>query len=524
MSSSSTTTDYESEDNADTPEGISDDHDMSGEDEGEDMDVEEVDNEEGEDDDCVDVALSRIKIPSGIRVRGIVNVPKLIVYDKLIFDCPYLVSCHVLSSILSTLRIIGLTSPEELRESAIQTISVEGYTDKHYPQINKDSLNKHIDNILQVDPRMYCWTNFHISYLYSHWIVIGRNKVNSLDKNQRKLRLRAWYYVIIFLCRQITKHPEILTSSYLLSVINCILNISEIKIFAKLMTDQRLDEPEGIDTEHWLNLQVYITSYSRDDNDPSGDDWNSSLQLLYDAGKVKQPPSLKKPSLKQPSLKLPSVHVKRNKEEVKDLRTDTTKIGKLPPLDNLLQIYLFNSMQSQYGILQQFVLDEIEYVNKLLDYQDKLRRKRIAITNMAERVVAAQDNLTDLFYNQVHVAKLSSQQAVLDAHHEFIADRSDVTSLLALVRQLMQPLKCGRVLPDEQPNPGNFPPLEELAPSCSLPEVKSSLPVEDKSKHSESFVLSPVGTPITGLMSTGQVLEELDLTGSAHDGVSDVNS
>ncbi len=123
MSVSSTTTDFELEDNADTPGGISDDHDMSGEDEGEDMDVEEVDNEEGEDDDCVDVALSKIKIPPGIRARVIVNVPKLIVYDKLVFDCPYLVSCHVLSSILSTLRIIGLTSPEEIRESANQTIS-----------------------------------------------------------------------------------------------------------------------------------------------------------------------------------------------------------------------------------------------------------------------------------------------------------------------------------------------------------------------------------------------------------------
>ncbi len=87
-------------------------------------------------------------------------------------------------------------------------------------------------------------------------------------------------------------------------------------------------------------------------------------------------------------------------------------------------------MQSQYGILQQFVLDEIECVNKLLEYQDKLRRKNAAITNMAQRVVAAQDNLTNLFYNQVNVAKLSSQQAVLDAHHKYIADRLDVTSLI----------------------------------------------------------------------------------------------
>ena len=119
------------------------------------------------------------------------------------------------------------------------------------------------------------------------------------------------------------------------------------------------------------------------DSDPSGDDWNTSLQLLYVTGKIKEP-----------SLKQPSSHVKRIKEKVNDFRTFTIKSEKLPPLDNLLQIYLLNSMQSQYGILQQFVLDEIECVNKLLEYQDKLRRKNSAITNMAQRVVAAQDNLT----------------------------------------------------------------------------------------------------------------------------------
>ena len=103
------------------------------------------------------------------------------------------------------------------------------------------------------------------------------------------------------------------------------------------MTTQKLDEPDGIDTEHWVKLQVCITAYSQDDNDPSGDDWESSLQLLYDVGKVKRP-----------SLKQPSGNGKRVKEEARDPSIPTTKSSKpekLPPIDNLLQIYLHNSMQ-----------------------------------------------------------------------------------------------------------------------------------------------------------------------------------
>ena len=290
-----------------------------------------------------------------------------------------------------------------------------------------------------------------------------------------------------------------------MSVINCILNVSEVYKFATLMVDQKLDEPEGIDTEHWLSLQVCITSYSKDDNDPSGDDWNSSLQLLYDTGKVKKP-SLKKPSLKQPSKKQPFTLVRKIKEDVKVPNTAITESGKLPPIDNLLQIYLFNSMQSMYGILQQFVLDEVELVNKLLEYQNKLSRKTSDITNIAQRIVAAQDNLTKLFYDQVNVAKLGSQQVILDAHQKSLVGRSDVTSLIALVREEMKPFKCGRVLPNEQPNPGNFPTLEELTPPYPPPEVKNSPSVGDKRKLSESNVLSPVGSPVIGLMSTDQAM------------------
>ena len=269
INSSSTTANFTPYEDADTPGDISDEDESA--EEGDSSDADHLDEVEEEEDDAgVETVLSKPKIPSNIPKRGNVNIPRLIVYNQLTFDCPYLESCHVLSSILSTTRIIGLTPPEELRETAIQVISVEGYQDKHYPQINKDSLNKHIDIILQVDPHMYCWTNFHISYLYSHWVVIGGNAVLNLSQDQKKLRSKAWYYVIIFLCRLIPKYPELLKSKYLLSMVQCILNISEVKLFAKLMTTQKLDEPEGIDTEHWVKLQVCITAYSKDDNDPSG--------------------------------------------------------------------------------------------------------------------------------------------------------------------------------------------------------------------------------------------------------------
>ena len=110
-SSASTITLTKTCEDADTHESSSDDRDQSGI-EGDEGDVEDVDSgDEMGDDNSLDSVLSKIKIPPSVRPKAIVTVPKLIVHDKLTFDCPYLVSCHVLSSILSPTRIIGLTSP-----------------------------------------------------------------------------------------------------------------------------------------------------------------------------------------------------------------------------------------------------------------------------------------------------------------------------------------------------------------------------------------------------------------------------
>ena len=74
-------------------------------------DTEEEDEEEQEEEDVV-TELSRIKIPPKIVQRKNVNIPKLIKFSKSVFDCPYLVSCHVISTILSINLILGLTTPE----------------------------------------------------------------------------------------------------------------------------------------------------------------------------------------------------------------------------------------------------------------------------------------------------------------------------------------------------------------------------------------------------------------------------
>jgi hypothetical protein len=64
INSASTTTDFKTDDNADTPGSISDDHDMLGE-EGEDSDVKDVEGKEEEedgDDESGDTELSKIEI------------------------------------------------------------------------------------------------------------------------------------------------------------------------------------------------------------------------------------------------------------------------------------------------------------------------------------------------------------------------------------------------------------------------------------------------------------------------------
>ena len=118
-------------------------------------DTEAEDEEEEEEEDIV-AELTRIKIPPHINQRGNVNVPKLIKFSKQIFDCPYLVSCHVISSILSINLIPVLTSPGELKKKAIENISAESHKSTEYSKVDKDTLINQFETILQVDPYMYC--------------------------------------------------------------------------------------------------------------------------------------------------------------------------------------------------------------------------------------------------------------------------------------------------------------------------------------------------------------------------------
>ena len=82
--SSSTTANFTPYEDADTPGDISGEDESAGEGDSSDADLE--DGEEEEDDGSVEAVLSKLKIPSNIPKRGNVNVPKLIVYKKLIFD------------------------------------------------------------------------------------------------------------------------------------------------------------------------------------------------------------------------------------------------------------------------------------------------------------------------------------------------------------------------------------------------------------------------------------------------------
>ena len=457
----------------------------SSEDDDDEGDVDEGDvdgnEEEEEEEESIEDELSRIVIPPSLPKRGNVNIPKLIECNKKTFDCPYLVSCHVLSSILSSTPIIGLTSPEELREMSIKIVSDKDYKNEYYPEVNKDSLNKHIDTILQVDPYMYCWTNFHISYLFSHWVVIGKNAVNNLDPSQKKLRLKAWYYVIIFLCRKMQHHTKALDSVYLLSVIQCILKIAEVKNFDELMKKQKLNEPAGIDTEHWDHLQVCITSYSQDDSDNS--DWETILTFLIDKGKIKKR-----------SLKTITTQVKK---EVR--KTVTSKPEKLPPADTLLQVTLVNNMHYMYSQLQQMVLDK-------MDYQNRLLRKEREMKTLAERIVAVQENISKLLSDQIIFSDMKDQQGFLDTHHALIADRSDVKGVITCVEYEMRPFKAGKVFAEDPPEPGHFPTIGELAKKLPSSETKELPTVGVKRKLSDPGETPASPSPVD-IMDLKQVME-----------------
>ena len=57
-------------------------------------------------------------------------------------------------------------------------------------------------------------------------------------------------------------------------------------------------------------------------------------------------------------------------------------------------------------------------VYEKMQYQKMLARKDSDIKILAERIVAAQTNLTNIFKDQINKDKMFHQQKSLDLHHE----------------------------------------------------------------------------------------------------------
>ena len=143
-----------------------------------------------------------------------------------------------------------------------------------------------------------------------------------------------------------------------------------------------------------------------------------------------------------------------------------------------------NSAQSMHAQLQQMVLDKMEYQKKIL-------KKDIDITIMAQRIVAAQRNLSGL--------SLKNQETSLDVYHGSTAERLEVEKLITSVHEEMKPSKGDKV-PDTQPDPGYFLTTEDIVPEelseensyCDqhkVPQTKETSTASDEHldhKHSEA--------------------------------------
>jgi len=156
-------------------------------------------------------------------------------------------------------------------------------------------------------------------------------------------------------------------------------------------------------------------------------------------------------------------------------------------------------------------------VYEKMQYQRMLARKETDIKVLAERIIAAQTNLTNLYKDQINHDEMLHQQELLDLHLGSISDRSTLDDLIVSIHKEMEPSrKSMKVFPDSPPKPGYFPTIGDYLPEgSSFPslEVKSSSSFDIK-ENPPINVSSPKSSPVVSTVSTKKVTI-CDLTGDS---------
>jgi hypothetical protein len=196
----------ESDEDTDNGPSISHDDDLDKEEEEDELEGEVKDGETKE----------KPKTNRGnIKESKKITLPFFLHLDTEFMDCPYLLSCHFLSTVLLHFHFMNVLSPAQIQQAAIQFLTAGGYKNTCYRDVDAAKIKEHVQIICTVDPDMLCWRNFHLCYLFSYYLE--KKTVLSLEPYQIKLRRKCWYYVIIFLRQRRSQFLLLLDSQYLKS-------------------------------------------------------------------------------------------------------------------------------------------------------------------------------------------------------------------------------------------------------------------------------------------------------------------
>jgi hypothetical protein len=300
-------------------------------------------------------------------------LPYFLQIDTEVMDCPYLLSCHFLSTVLLHYHFADFLSTDQIQKAAIQFIKTAEYKNTCYDDVDALKIKGHVQIISTVDPDLLCWRNFHLCYLFAFWLC--RKKVKQLPPFQVKLRRRLWYYVIIFLRERRSVYLLELDSLYLKSptVDHAYQKTQEFKKFAKKMTNLAMDTMEGLDNAHWNDLRIYTSQMSSSDDDPTANEY--------------------------PTDPLPPVI--STKVKSKSSRSTATPTSETPPsYGSLLREQLTSSNKQDYRLLQMLIIERNDLRNQAADIAEKINMFDAEILLLSTSMVADFNDLKDLMEHQ----------------------------------------------------------------------------------------------------------------------------
>ena len=147
-----------------------------------------------------------------------VELPRMLDPAIALYQSPFFKACYYVSRILMDLSFSQtdqFPTAEQLKIEMNNVTAEENYENIPLGVTDAATNTQNINIVVQYDPHLICWFNFHSLMLFNHNQVVVKMSLKKTENWAREVRTKAWYVLFVTYKRIITDHADYPRSVYL---------------------------------------------------------------------------------------------------------------------------------------------------------------------------------------------------------------------------------------------------------------------------------------------------------------------